>query len=267
MSVNSSFRVLTAALAGLAFVSSIRAQEFPSIGILFNTSEMQSLVYRCEQSAKNSLDCEFTQNAVRPKARSSELGRKLESARIEYRKGYSPAAAECKTTTEIVAVLEGRKAAPKPEAILSLTTAEKRDYLTSSKAMLELCAKNTEESYVNVVRVDHDKSTRTCKVSSNSYKQTFRLVQDSASSATSWVVQSNPEGPCGIVNLSRFEPERIAGSKSIFWRYIARKAITNPEASFGYGAQCKGLDESQYVYDWRSKEHSVSCDYIEFSPI
>ena len=57
MSVNSSLRILATGLASLAFVSSIRAQEFPSTGILFNTSEMQSLVYRCEQSAKNSLDC------------------------------------------------------------------------------------------------------------------------------------------------------------------------------------------------------------------
>ena len=32
-----------------------------------------------------------------------------------------------------------------------------------------------------------------------------------------------------------------------------------------FGASCKGLDEAEYLYDWRSKEHSLSCDYIEFT--
>jgi hypothetical protein len=168
----------------------------------------------------------------------------------------------------MAAVLEGKKVAPKPEAISSLSQLEKTDMLRITKAFVAYCEKPTEENLVAIARVAHDRDRRTCSVSSHSYKQTFRLLSESGGRPV-WVTQSSPEGPCGIVQLSRFESEEmtIGGRKYTNWKYIARKAVTNPTAELLPGARCSGLDETPYTYDWRSKDRQMSCDYIQFSPL
>lgn len=144
---------------------------------------------------------------------------------------------------------------------------QKRDFLRTGKGKMDFCKSRTQENFLNIVRVAHEKDTRTCKVSANTFKQTFRLVQNNISGTGAWVVQGTPEGPCGIVELSRFEPERGKDSKLVFWKYVARKAVTNPQGTFFLGASCKGFDEGEYIFDWRSEEHSLGCDYVEFSPL
>jgi len=189
------------------------------------------LVYSCEQNRDGSLDCEFTQTAVRKKAKPEDLGSKLKQARDEFRGGLKSAEG-CKTNSEMVEVLEGRKKPPKEDAWKEITEMQKKDFLITTKAMSEFCRSRTEENYLKFVRLIHDEDTRTCRVSSNSYKQKFKFVQDFTSGSGSWVTQGTPEGPCGIVQLSRFESERMKDSKFIFWKYIARKAITNPQGLF-----------------------------------
>ena len=75
-------------------------------------------------------------------------------------------------------------------------------------------------------------------------------------------------GACGIVQLSRFEPERLKSSSGEFWKYIAKKSVTNKQGLFmrGFGGDvmCKDLDENEYIYDYKSKTHALGCDYIEF---
>lgn len=251
----------------LVGASSASAEEAPSTGLLYNTKEAHSLVYRCQQNLDNSLDCEFTQTAVRKKTKPDDLNFKLNQAREEFRAGVKMSADECKMYKDMNDVFEGRKKAPKEEGLKEITEMQKKDLLKMTKSMMEFCKSKTEENFLNFVRLGHEKDTRTCKVSANTYKQAFRFVQDHLSNAGAWVVQSTPEGPCGIVQLSRFEPERLKDSKLVFWKYLARKAITNPQGSFFPGASCKGLDEGEYVYDWRSKEHSLGCDYVEFTPL
>lgn len=103
-------------------------------------------------------------------------------------------------------------------------------------------------------------------MSVNHYRQTFRFL-GSGSTLGSWVVESTPQGPCGTVQLDRFEAEDVGtGSKKIrFWKYIARKAITNPNGQLALGGSCSGFDENSYAYDWRAKTHQQTCDYVEFS--
>ena len=134
--------------------------------------------------------------------------------------------------------------------------------------MSKFCESPTEESYLNFIRLGHEKDTRTCLVASNSFKRNFRLIGDTGSGAHSWVVmQTSPAGSCGIVWLSRFEPEQMDDTRHIFWKYVAKKAVTNPQGTFLLGGSCKGLDEHEYVYDWRAKEYSLDCDYIKFSAL
>jgi hypothetical protein len=77
-----------------------------------------------------------------------------------------------------------------------------------------------------------------------------------------WVAESTPQGVCGAVDLSRFEPEK--SGNLVFWKFATRKAISNPNASF-LGLQCKDLEQSEYLWDWRSVQNGISCDFVEFS--
>jgi hypothetical protein len=79
-----------------------------------------------------------------------------------------------------------------------------------------------------------------------------------------WIVVDRPSGPCGVVNVSRFE--RDTQSK-IFWKYFAKKVITNPRGEVIPGLSCGGLDEREYLYDRRSQEIFLRCDYIKSDAI
>jgi hypothetical protein len=257
-----------AALVALAFSGGSWAQSAPTLGLLYNTQEGHSLTYRCEPVKSGQLTCEFVQTAVRFKATYADLPAALEKARKQFGSEKPPSVQECSTYRDALAVFEGRKAAPKPEGLAAMSQVEKADGQRVAKALTEYCDKPAEEAFLSVVRVGHDKDRRTCSVSSNSYKQSFRLLSEPAGRSV-WVAQSSPEGSCGLLQLSRFEPEETKIGNSTFtnWTYIARKAITNPSAEFFPGTKCSGLDERPYTYDWRSREHQMSCDYIQFSPL
>jgi hypothetical protein len=261
-------KTLLAAAMLLSTSTASIAQDAPTLGILYNTQEGHSLTYRCDPVRANQLNCEFVQTAVRLKAGVGQLPSVLAQARQQFRTEKPPTAQDCGTFKEILDIMDGKKTAPKPEALAALTPVEKADAQRSARVFLEYCSKPTEENYLGLARFGHEKDRRTCTVSSNSYKQSFRPLTEGGG-AVVWVTQSTPDGPCGVVQLSRFEPEetKIGTSKFTNWKYIARKAITNPSGELFPGAKCSGLDEKPYTYDWRSKEHQMTCDYIQFSPI
>jgi hypothetical protein len=204
---------------------------------------------------------------VRKKAKPEELNSILQKAHNTFRGGVEMSTEECKRYRELAEVLEGRKKAPSAEGLREITDMQKRDIVKMVKALLEFCKSRTEQNFLNLVRLGHDKDTRTCLVSSNAFKQRFRFVSDNISGRDSWVTEGAPEGPCGFVQLSRFEPDPQRDSKLVFWKYVARKAVTNPQGSFFPGTSCKGFDEGEYLYDWKDKERFLGCDYIEFSPL
>lgn len=251
----------------LSFSAVSMAQDVPTLGILYNTQEGHSLTYKCDRVSANQLNCEFTQTAVRVKLNASKVPSLLAQARQEFQTEQPLSSEECGMMKEVLDVIDGRKVTLEPERLAALTSVEKADAQRSARLYVEYCNKPNEANYLAIARFTHEKNQRTCLVSSNSYKQSFRPLREGGGT-TVWVTQSSPEGSCGIVQLSRFEPEetKIGASKFTNWKYIARKAITNPSGELFPGAKCSGLDESSYTYDWRSKEHQITCDYIQFSP-
>jgi hypothetical protein len=146
-------------------------------------------------------------------------------------------------------------------------TAEKRaDMLPQVKALSAFCKAKTEESFLDIIKLEHVKDMHTCLVSANTFKQTFRKVDD-YSGSTAWVVDAQPSGSCGVVQLDRFEPEISSGIT--FWRYIARKAVTNPKGTLAIpNMTCSDLDQGEYLYDWRiGDDRKLNCTFIRFSPI
>ncbi|WP_455872836.1 hypothetical protein [Rhizobium yanglingense] len=63
-------------------------------------------------------------------------------------------------------------------------------------------------------------------------------------------MSSQPEGQCGVVQLSRFEKDQ-SDTSGLFCRYIARKAATNPSRTVLPGLGCSAVDQGEYVYDWK----------------
>lgn len=124
----------------------------------------------------------------------------------------------------------------------------------------------TEENYLKITKADHEKNLRTCQVSSNPFTQEFVWISDFGNGGA-WVVSSQPEGPCGVVQLSRFEKDQ-SDKFGLFWRYIARKAATNPSGTVIPGLSCSAVDQGEYVYDWKeSRSGHMQSKFIEFSPI
>lgn len=257
---------------GILLLSAARAlsDDAPSSGIVYNTKETNSLVYFCEKNRDNFLDCEFTQARVRKEAKPEDLKTRLDEARKAFLTSKELTPESCKEQKDFVEVLQGRKKAPNKEQqdyLKNISDMERKDVLKIMDAITTACKSKTEESYLNVVRIGFEKDARTCVVSSINYKQSFRLVLDPVSGARSWVAKGDPTGACGIVQLSRFEPEKMKDSKLEFWKYIAKKAVTNRQGLLMPGMACKDLDEDEYIFDWRSKEHALGCDYIKFSPL
>ena len=247
------------------------AQDVPIQGIVYNTRDSASVTYFCDRTNAGLLACDFNQTSIRKKAKPSDLAVTLKRAQEMYQKGERLHANVCATLKDTVDMLDGRKQLSKEYAGLSqLNDLERRDTRASLVAGMDACRSPSEQNYARLARVSHDRDTRTCRASSNFFKQEFQLVRDDVKRSATWVNRSGPEGPCGIVQLNRFDLDKSDDSKLQNWKYIARKAVTNPQGimSFAFGQMaCTTVDESEYVYDWRNKVEALGCDYIEFSPL
>lgn len=284
-----SSKLVVAMIGTLAL--NVLAAEMPRFGMVYNTKEASSLAYGCKKINDALIECEFSQTSIRKKANVEDLNAKLDEAKARFPKEKSelkesdklspipegaveipiekPDMEMCKKENGLIDIVRGKKKAPTKEGqehFESMSETEKKDLAKLLDAVENYCNNTNIESYLNLVRVTHERETRVCFASSHTFKQSFRLVQDDASGAYAWVVKDEPSGPCGIVQLSRFEPYKPKGSTITFWKYTAKKAVTNKQGS-DWLVACKDMDENEYLYDWMSKERMVGCDYIEFSPI
>jgi hypothetical protein len=236
--------------------------EQPLTGIAYNTKELSAVIYECAEATSDRMTCKFTQLAVRRAATQAELKKKLAELDKNLRED-KPTAKTCAEMQKYLDILEGKIP---PETPLTFRDPRDREQaMTAAKAYRHACSGDLEPMR-NVLRADYELETRTCRVSANIFEQTFKRVMDTANGKFSWVVDSSPQGDCGIVQLSRFEPVKM--EKFTVWNYVARKAITNPEGQTGLiPFKCSNLDEATYVYSWRSDEAPswADCAKIEFS--
>jgi hypothetical protein len=241
--------------------------------MLYNTSEWHSLTYECSLSGAN-LDCSFTQVTVRSKAKPQELNEALSKARAAFKSFKENAANECKGVGQVYEAITSGRAPPGADpqkfadGMSKMHSMQKADTTNMLQRLHEVCQNPTEAKFLDFTRFNHEKETRTCKVSTNTYKQRFRKVGEDGP----WVVVDSPNGTCGVVNVSRFEQSpSLSGNDTTsglrFWTYYAKKVVTNKRGEAFPGLSCSGLDEAEYLYDWKTNETYANCDYIEFSPI
>lgn len=263
------FVLVTIAILGVYSESSaLSAEEMPTSGMVYNTKEASSITYSCRNGGIDTLECQITQTSVRKKASMADLEKHVSKAVDQFRKeGKAGLDNEvCGQMGEMLEILDGRRKPPAGmEKLQVMSPTEKQDTREAIVALRGVCLKPSAANIRTLVSVSLQKDSRTCKVGSHSFDQTFVRVSDYSSNKQKWVVKTAPHGPCGIVNLSRFEraENNVAGLE--FWNYVAKKIVTNPEGTILGLGSCSELDESEYLYDWKSSERFLGCDYIEFS--
>lgn len=255
-------------LGTIGLVSPSFADESPGTGHVVNARENSALTFQCSLPRNDVIDCAFTQSRIRKVGKPENLKSRLEGARESFREHGLESVEGRKSCAEIatlIEVYEGKRSEPKVEAIAKMSDKEKKDSIELLRSIDRACKSPTLENYLAFIRLGHEREMRTCVVSAYAFKQTFRRLASPKQGPSTWVVQSSPTGPCGVVELSRFEPynKMLLGKPFPLWRYVAKKAVTNPK---GEGAllQCSELDESEYVYEMQSHDRYVGCDYIKF---
>ena len=263
------------------------AQEHPTTGLLYGTKKTDAIVHFCKKQEDGTLECQLTQTRVSKKANKlshEELKAKAEKEFDDTEKDIEKdkfcggldlfvKASEGKISPEEAAE-EGIKSGvitDKQEFIKGLGAFpdnQKQANLNIMKPMVSFCKKPTLDNYVALISAGNEREASTCKVGANTYEQRFKYVQDYSSENGAWVVISEPTGPCGIINLSRFEKEisKIGDYEFTHWNYVAKKAVTNPKGQAFSDMSCNDFDEEEYPYSWKSKEHYLGCKIIEFSP-
>jgi hypothetical protein len=239
------------------------AGDIPTAGIAYNTKETNSIVFRCNQTKASTIDCEFNQTRVLPALKSEQSIKNLSIAREEFKKGTTIEKEECDRFQQILDIIDGKETEKTSNAPELLHQFKNKDDISFLKAGLIFCKKPTEENFIEMTRIIDSKKTRTCLASSNTFKQSYILMRDTGA----WIAQSKPTGDCGIVDLSRFDPDKSLGSNFTAWNFIAKKAITNPNGTLLLGQPCSGLDEEEYLFSWQNRTWPMQCDYVEFSPL
>ena len=247
------------------------ASDYPGLGMLFHTKEASSLQHDCKVDSSQ-LVCGFTQTSVRHKLNPNKFEEKIKEARNKFRKnqtGFDDKA--CASAIEYhnkfgKALRTGiapermkgldRKAFIKGLASMSKT--QKLNVISMLNAGVKYCGTKMEKYFLEFTRINLEKDMHTCSVSPNTYSQRFKFFPDTGN----WVVtQDGPTGACGIVNVSRFQPEKT--KYGVFWKYFAKKVVTNKSGNTIL-LKCSDLDEEEYEYDWRSREIELGCEYITF---
>lgn len=254
------------------------AQNYPTSGLLYHTTESSSLTHRCNLQGTE-LHCEMAQVFVR---------KELTAERVAKRKSdlLQTLSDSTKNPQEFKKVCDDFKgwsrdlknfSEKKPTEKLPAEGVKNLEQLSSSKLsemqrLFELygdyCDRNSSVNRDRLVSHLLETEAMTCRVGSHTWKEVFVRSKGveamNVGKADSWVTKSTqPEGACGVVQLNRFEPEK--SGNLTFWNYISRKAITNPGGMGALGVSCKDLDESVYQYSWKSKSVPFECRTVNFS--
>ena len=246
----------------LALIAQAETYDYqPFSGSVYNTGELSSITYDCKLAVAERMTCEFTKVRVSKKTRLEDIPAKMKEWDRYTKKEVMKN--ECSQMKEIFERWDGRHKAPEP-----IEYPDPRDKVEAErvmKEMKEICATNDFARLRSLTEAGYRQEMRTCRVSTYNSKLTFKRVTDVGEKSSAWVAASEPEGPCGIVQLSSFEIGNRVGL--ITWNYVERKAITNPKGGAALQQQCSELNEEPSEYSWRSKDAPrwADCDKIQFS--
>lgn len=246
-------------LSALSIVCShaVAADDRPMSGLVFSTTEWSSLQYECSLQGDGQIFCSMAQASVSRTFDGRSLKEQIAKGLTSLKTDKPMKPEECDGLDKMVAMVKSPQSAPERAAkeIMAMDPMQKNDILKSLSAAVEFCRAPSAETMTKLVSVNFEKDSRTCNVSAHQFTMVFKKVDDNA-----WASNVGPSGPCGVVTIARLERE--PGEK-LFWNYVQRKVVTNPNATAIGAMKCSELDEQEYRYSWRSREIYAKCDYVK----
>lgn len=252
-------------LVWLISAPSIAMADNPWRGTLIGQSNGDILRYSCNELDERTINCEFIQVLLTPKAREEEWPAILEEFRTLFDRDDVSLSEFC---DNIIEPMSQYMADGMPADTSSYGTEQIDMSVFAEQARHEIgffvewvgagqrfCETREFEDLSVVFRLGHEQDMKTCEPFINDYSQRY-----TRSTENQWVVSEPPSGPCGIINTSKFVREDGDGT---LWRHVASKVITNPEATTTLGLNCSELDESITTYDWNSSRIRLSCEFID----
>lgn len=270
--------------AFLVLGSAQAANEYPTLGLLYHTTEGSSIQHDCALKGQE-LHCEMTQAFVRQKLPPEKVAKRRQELLSQNRvptngKSSADFAKEfgkgmCEDIDGVLRALAQSTPHPKllPEKrqeFQRMAPDEKKHMLETMELLARLCKSPNQASFDALTEHSVKTEARTCKVGSHRWTEVFQLtpnIYGSGSVTPVWTSKDSPSGPCGTVMLNRFEQVDSATGNLKFWQYISRKAITNPNGELPGIGKCSNFDEATYTYSWKSRELYLNCSIIEFSPL
>jgi hypothetical protein len=256
------------------FVLIVQAQDWhPGNGITYGrgTSEGEYLKHQCSVTLPK-FECSFVNISIAPKL--DELDREKYIA--EYLEKYqdktsSPAADAqfldqfCQTTDESLRVLHylkfGENKDLNPETIehLDSMSPKQKDILQANMAEIKnICEERPTDYLKRFAEKEAEMAVQTCVMTSTTYERTFE--QTSPGIYTS---STGPAGPCGIVTMHTFSPQKYQGMKTPFTNYRQQRIVTNKLGKIG---EHSCADEKEWTKDFRQtwKDNYANCVYIDY---
>jgi hypothetical protein len=233
----------------LAITATAMALDAPVAGTVHNTRDNGWLSYECTPVEHERLTCTLTQVSVRKKLLPSEVEAKYQSQtkQLDSEKNDLEMKELCALSSAMIDLLQGGSGKGLPtevdvpalkEKFKGLNDMQRTDIEQEYSAAMETCRTKNMDGMKRMVRLGLEKDTRTCLVSTNRFEQTFRPIHGNDGKLLSWAVaDTNPQGDCGFVQMSRFIPEYTKAGDTVFlWKYLAKRATSNPE-----GKRCSGF--------------------------
>ncbi|MFZ4808914.1 MAG: hypothetical protein ACOYLQ_16800 [Hyphomicrobiaceae bacterium] len=191
----------------IIFASLARADGPPRFGLLGGRHDRDFMEFRCQEIGSGTIDCDFVQVKVTLAAKPADLAEKLAKAadqEAELRKQPMDAKM-CRELSDMEQAI--RTGVPSglvtnaqefKEGLAAMTAREKEDVFKSIGALKRVCESPTRANIEFMIRAEHDKLSRTCKVWLNQYKQRFNRQPN----GNVWASSTPPSGECGVVNVS-----------------------------------------------------------------
>lgn len=122
------------------------------------------------------------------------------------------------------------------------------------EAQIAVCKDPTPKNWERMVRFTVEQDARTCFVHTAPWTAYFERSED----GMTWTAKSEPEGPCGVVDRSRFELQ----SAGVKWVYVAEKEVTQPKARGPRGQPCSQFAEPSTLYVRQTRELQLGCEIV-----
>ena len=239
--------LLLAVAGGLA-----EAQERLYIAPLSHASPgvVSSVSAQCARELNDTqLTCDLTQTGVRLRMTPEEAAQKLDETTRDLQR--ATAADLARGRREWCAMrARAREAVGAPD----LRAATRAYGIRLLDVLTRVCEEPTAENVSAFARLQLDKETKTCRVWTHAYRETFVRQPTGI-----WVSYSGPAEPSGVAVLSTLEPDDRQAKAPVLWTYRSQQIPAG-----GNAPAPPPPTEGPQVFSWRAPVKTLACEFIEF---